>query len=179
MEELNEMQPTNVNPEENVSNEELQPVAEQTPAANDANTINTNENAGETTPAAEAESKAEVTPAEDAPAASEHKTEEAPAVEAQAETEEPAAEPVVDYSAMTREELLAALEELMQEADVSKIRNRASAIRNQFNILNKDVEKQAFDAFLAEGGNKDDYKAQADSVATWKPSSRFWKSCAF
>ena len=165
MEELNEMQPTNVNPEENVSNEELQPVAEQTPAANDANTINTNENAGETTPAAEAESKAEVTPAEDAPAASEPKTEEAPAVEAQAETEEPAAEPVVDYSAMTREELLAALEELMQEADVSKIRNRASAIRNQFNILNKDVEKQAFDAFLAEGGNKDDYKAQADSVA--------------
>ena len=99
MEELNEMQPTNVNPVENVSNEELQPVAEQTPAANDANTINTNENAGETTPAAEAESKAEVTPAEDAPAASEPKTEEAPAVEAQAETEEPAAEPVVDYSA--------------------------------------------------------------------------------
>ena len=46
MEELNEMQPTNVNPEENVSNEELQPVAEQTPAANDANTFNTNENAG-------------------------------------------------------------------------------------------------------------------------------------
>ena len=29
----------------------------------------------------------------------------------------------------------------MQGADVSKIRNRASAIRNQFNILNKDVEK--------------------------------------
>ena len=77
------------------------------------------------------------------------------------ETEE---EPEVDYSAMSREELLAAFKELM-EHDLTTVRNRASTIRNQFNVLNKDVEKQAFEAFLAEGGNKDDYHPANDAVA--------------
>lgn len=127
MEELNAMQ-------ENVQNEELQPVVEQNVADADSNTNITNE-------AAE------------------------PVVETVVEaTPENEVEPEVDYSAMTREELLAALNELMQE-NVNKIRNRVSAIRNQFTTLNKEVEKQAFEAFLAEGGNKDDYKGVNDPVA--------------
>ncbi|MCQ2275019.1 MAG: DUF349 domain-containing protein [Bacteroidales bacterium] len=127
MEELNAMQ-------ENVQNEELQPVVEQNIADADSNTNITNE-------AAE------------------------PVVETVVEaTPENEVEPEVDYSAMTREELLAALNELMQE-NVNKIRNRVSAIRNQFTTLNKEVEKQAFEAFLAEGGNKDDYKGVNDPVA--------------
>lgn len=89
----------------------------------------------------------------------------------EAATEEPVAEPEVDYSALNREDLLDALNELMQE-DVAKIRNRVSAIRTQFNTLNKEVERQAFEAFLAEGGNKDEYKGVNDSVA-----EAFYKLC--
>ena len=173
MEESNEMQTP-------VQNEELQPVVEPTaPAAadNDSDTINTNpsaEHAVEAAPQAEATAPVEAatpeptaTPAEE-PAA---ETAEAPAEEpaspapaepeADAETEE---EPEVDYTSMTREELLAAFNELMNE-DINKIRNRATTIRNQFNLLNKEMEKQAFEAFLADGGNKDDYHPTNDALA--------------
>lgn len=123
----------------NVQNDELQTNAQQPAADIDSNTNNV-------TPAPEP--VAETMP-------------EAPATETPAEAEP---EPEVDYSAMTREELLAALNELMQQ-DVARIRNRVSAIRNQFNTLNKEVEKQAFEAFLADGGNKDDYKGENDELA--------------
>lgn len=134
MEELNEMQ-------QNVQNDVPQPIVEETaPAAenNDSNTINPN---------ADTEPVAETVP------------------EATAETAaEQEAEPEVDYSALSREELLAALNELLNN-DVSKIRNRVSAIRNQFNTLNKEVEKKAFEAFIADGGNKDEYQYSNDAVA--------------
>lgn len=134
MEELNEMQ-------QNVQNDVPQPIVEETaPAAenNDSNTINPN---------ADTEPVAETAP------------------EATAETAaEQEAEPEVDYSALSREELLAALNELLNN-DVSKIRNRVSAIRNQFNTLNKEVEKKAFEAFIADGGNKDEYQYSNDAVA--------------
>ena len=147
MEELNEMQET-------VKNEELQPVVEQAAAAdNDANPIiqaDTSEAVAETV--SEAQKPA-------AEAAAEPASE--PAAEAEAE---PEAEPEADYTAMSREELLGAFNALL-EGDITNIRNRASAIRNQFNLLNKEVEKQAFDTFLAEGGNKDDYKPANDTVS--------------
>ncbi len=134
MEELNEMQ-------QNVQNDVPQPIVEESaPAAenNDSNTINPN---------ADTEPVAETAP------------------EATAETAaEQEAEPEVDYSALSREELLAALNELLNN-DVSKIRNRVSAIRNQFNTLNKEVEKKAFEAFIADGGNKDEYQYSNDAVA--------------
>lgn len=79
------------------------------------------------------------------------------------ETTEPA-EVIPDYSNLSREELLAALNELLGQ-DIVKIRTRASAIRNQFNLLNKEVEKQAFDAFIAEGGNKEEYENKPDALA--------------
>ena len=173
MEESNEMQTP-------VQNEELQPVVEPTaPAAadNDSDTINTNpsaEPAVEAAPQAEATAPVEAatpeptaTPAEEPAAASVEAPAEEPASlapaepEAEAETEE---EPEVDYTSMTREELLAAFNELMNE-DINKIRNRATTIRNQFNLLNKEMEKQAFEAFLADGGNKDDYHPTNDALA--------------
>lgn len=173
MEESNEMQTP-------VQNEELQPVVEPTaPAAadNDSDTINTNpsaEPAVEAAPQAEATAPVEAatpeptaTPAEEPAAASAEAPAEEPASpapaepEAEAETEE---EPEVDYTSMTREELLAAFNELMNE-DINKIRNRATTIRNQFNLLNKEMEKQAFEAFLADGGNKDDYHPTNDALA--------------
>ncbi|MBQ6069479.1 MAG: DUF349 domain-containing protein [Bacteroidales bacterium] len=73
-------------------------------------------------------------------------------------------EPEADYSAMGREELLATFNELMQQP-IAQVRNRASTIRNQFNMLNKEVERQAFETFLAEGGNKEDYNPTNDAVA--------------
>ena len=152
MEDLNEMQSqqngspdcpqenvvSNEMPQENVNNEELQPAAEQpAPVAVDNDT-----NTG----------------AEPAPGnMPEANNEESP----ETNTNE---EPETDYSAMSREELLAALNELL-EGDITAIRNRATTIRNQFNTLNKEVERQAFEAFLAEGGNKDDYHPANDAVA--------------
>ncbi len=82
---------------------------------------------------------------------------------AEEHTEEPA-EPEIDYSALDREGLLAALEQLMTE-EVQQIKGRAQAIRTRFNELNHEVQKAAFEAFLADGGNNDDYQSQNDSVA--------------
>lgn len=129
-------------------------------AGNDSANINV-EPAQEAAP--EAIAAAEESPAPEAVAeAPAGAAAEAPEAEAEAPAEE--AEPVADYSALTREELTAAFAELMQD-DLTKIRNRASAIRNQFNTLNKEVEKQRFEAFVADGGEKDDYQPANDAVA--------------
>lgn len=94
--------------------------------------------------------------ATDAPATAEPQAPEQPAAEEN--------EPEVDYSTFSREELVGALEGLMNE-EVQKIRSRAGAIRNRFNDLNREVQRQAYEAFLAGGGNKDDYQEKPDSVA--------------
>lgn len=79
-------------------------------------------------------------------------------------TEGEIAEPEVDYSQMSREELTEALNVLLNE-EVQTIKNRVSQIRAHFNTLNREVENQAFEAFLASGGNKEDYQAAGDDVA--------------
>ena len=94
--------------------------------------------------------------ATDAPATAEPQAPEQPAAEEN--------EPEVDYSTFSREELVSALEGLMNE-EVQKIRSRAGAIRNRFNDLNREVQRQAYEAFLAGGGNKDDHQEKPDSVA--------------
>ena len=152
MEELNQMQPApegvNVPDNENTTNQELQPTVEQAaPAASDNNTVTNTNPAPAEEPAKEPEAEA---------TAENHPAEET--------TETPEAEPEVDYSTMNREELLAAFTSLLED-DIAHIRNRAAAIRNQFNLLNKEFEKQAFDTFLAEGGNKEDYTPVSDEVA--------------
>ena len=113
-------------------------------------------------PAPVEDPKAEEQPvAEEPKAVEESKTEEPKAEEAEAEETQ---EPEVDYSSMSREELVAVLEVLLGE-EIQQIRTRVSAIRNRFNELNRDVQKAAFDAFIAEGGNKEDYQDKPDSVA--------------
>ena len=89
------------------------------------------------------------TPAEEAP------VEESPAEEA---------EPEPDYTNCTREELVAAMKELLG-LDVQKIKNRVTSIRNRFNELNREVQNAAYEKFLADGGNKDDYQYENDAVA--------------
>ena len=144
MEDLNQNAAAPVNAE-NVSNDTLQPVAQQDasqPVDNNSDTINNTE-------APEAEPPVQTPADSDTPADN---------------NGEALSEPVVDYSSMDREALLAAFNELLND-DITRIRNRASAIRNQFNLLNKEVEKQNFEAFLAEGGDKDDYKPANDAIA--------------
>ncbi len=147
MEDLNQ-NAANPSTEETVVNNELQTPVEEQPsteaAENDTDTNNT--------------TTVDTTVTESQPADS------GQAAHSEPNTAEPETEPVVDYTSLSREDLLAAFNELMAD-DISRIRNRASAIRNQFNILNKEVEKQAFEAFLAEGGNKEDYKPANDAVA--------------
>ncbi len=147
MEDLNQ-NAANPSTEETVVNNELQTPVEKQPsteaAENDTDTNNT--------------TTVDTTVTESQPADS------GQAAHSEPNTAEPETEPVVDYTSLSREDLLAAFNELMDD-DISRIRNRASAIRNQFNILNKEVEKQAFEAFLAEGGNKEDYKPANDAVA--------------
>ena len=146
MEDLNQ-NAANLANEENVANDELQTVVQQEApeaVANDSDTNNTN---------TEPQPEVAPQPAQEETAHAENETET-----------EPENEPVVDYTTMGREDLLAAFNELMND-DITHIRNRASAIRNQFNLLNKEAEKKAFEAFLAEGGNKDDYHPANDSVA--------------
>ena len=74
------------------------------------------------------------------------------------------AEPEPDYSSCTREELVAAMKELLGQ-DVQKIKNRVASIRNRFNELNREVQNAAYEKFLADGGNKDDYQNEDDAVA--------------
>ena len=74
------------------------------------------------------------------------------------------AEPETDYSNCTREELVAEMKELLGQ-DVQKIKNRVASIRNRFNELNREVQNAAYEKFLAEGGNKDDYQHENDAVA--------------
>ncbi|MBQ6741901.1 MAG: DUF349 domain-containing protein [Bacteroidales bacterium] len=100
-------------------------------------------------------------------------TQETPEMQEKTETpvEEPSVEeapvetePEPDYSNSTREELVDAMKELLGQ-DVQKIKNRVANIRNRFNELNREVQNAAFEKFIAEGGNKDDYQYENDTVA--------------
>ena len=79
-------------------------------------------------------------------------------------TVEAAAEPETDYTGMSREELFAALNELMQN-DVQKIKERVGRIRNEFNSLTKEIQKANYEAFIAGGGLKEDYQEVADALS--------------
>ena len=74
------------------------------------------------------------------------------------------AEPETDYSALNREELVAAMRELLQQ-EIQNIKNRVASVRNRFNELNHEVQKEAFEKFLADGGNKEDYQPENDTLA--------------
>lgn len=142
MEDPNEMQVQN---EENVqtANNESQET-EQNLAANTA----------ETTPTSE--------PAADAPCAAEEPVQEAAMNTAEENVVEE--EPIVDYTGRSREELIENLKELLQE-DIEKIRNRVSSLKNTFTAANKEVQKAQYEAFLADGGEKENYESKEDSIA--------------
>lgn len=77
---------------------------------------------------------------------------------------EPEEEPDTDYTSLSREQLVEALNELLQQ-DVQKIKNRVARIRAQFTTLNKEIQQQNYEAFLAGGGLKEDYQNMEDAVS--------------
>ena len=72
-------------------------------------------------------------------------------------------EPVVDYSTYTREALVEALKELLND-DILKIKNRVASIRSTFTDLTKKYQAEQYEAFIAAGGNKEEYQPADDRV---------------
>ncbi len=156
MEETNELQ--------NAANEAMQHSEPETvaPEVTETPAETTESPVAETveTPAPETNEKS-VPEVQEAPAAEMH---EEPLPAAAAPEAEEEKEPEPDYTNCTREELVAAMKELLGQ-DVQKIKNRVASIRNRFNELNREVQNAAFEKFLTEGGNKDDYQYENDAVA--------------
>lgn len=73
-------------------------------------------------------------------------------------------EPAADYGNLNRSELVSAFTELLSE-DITSIKNRVLQIKTQFNTLQKEVEKSAFEEFLNNGGNKDEFQNKPDAIA--------------
>ncbi len=93
---------------------------------------------------------------EAAPEAAAEETLATPAIESET--------PALDLTGMDRSELADTLEKLIGEG-IETVRNHAAAIRNRFNELNREVQQKAYEEFLAQGGNKDDYQEQPDETA--------------
>ena len=114
----------------------------------------------ETAPETEATTEPETAPEPEAHAAEEPQNEEPQAEEVPVEEE-----PTVDYSNRSREELIEDLRELLQTDDITKIKNRVAALKICFTNADKEAKKAAFDKFIEEGGNKDEYEGGDDTVA--------------
>ena len=98
---------------------------------------------------------------------------EQPVAETSEETPQPAdetpedaprPEAEVDYTTMTREELMAAFEQLMTE-EVQQIKGRAQAIRTRFAELDSQLQQQALDEFVAAGGEKETFQPASDDLS--------------
>lgn len=155
MEELNEMNNSAEQAEQNVN----QPLADEKAAVNN----HAEEPTAPTTTENVETAQPETTPVNEAPAAEEAMP-EAENNESTEAKEEAFVEPEVDYSGCTREELVSRLHDLLL-GEITQIKNRVASIRNAFNAANAEVRKAAFDQFIAEGGNKDEYEPKDDAVA--------------
>ena len=162
MEETNTTQTPLVNPLEELTRE-VQHTDEQAAQTEQPATTAEPQAAVDDAPAAATPAPEAEAPAADA---------ETPATEAEpvADEAKPEAEPeekttqLPDYSSFGREELVATLERLLGEG-IDVVRNHAAAIRNRFNDLNREVQRKAFEDYLAQGGDKEQYQEQPDSVA--------------
>lgn len=155
MEELNEMNNSAEQAEQNVN----QPLADEKAAVNN----HAEEPTAPTTTENVETAQPETTPVNEAPAAEEAMPEAENNESAEAK-EEAFVEPEVDYSGCTREELVSRLHDLLL-GEITQIKNRVASIRNAFNAANAEVRKAAFDQFIAEGGNKDEYEPKDDALA--------------
>ena len=154
MEETNNLQNTE-NVPENVENTPIEETV--LPNAKNQSEENTPETPVETAP----EPVAEPEPAPENPEpAPEPETKEEPKEEAKEE-----AEPEPDYTTLTRGELVEAMKTLLAESDVQKIRTRVANLWSRFGELNREEHNRAFEQFIADGGNKDEYEPADDALA--------------
>lgn len=73
------------------------------------------------------------------------------------DTEELPDEPEIDYSLLTKDQLLEKLEEAVSHDDISRVKNRIAAIKVEFLRIIKDEKQAAADAFVANGGKPEEY----------------------
>ena len=68
----------------------------------------------------------------------------------------------IDIEGKSKEELAAMLEEIVQDPDVTKIKDQVTAIRVRFMKLNKEDLDKEMEAFLEGGGDKESYQHVMD-----------------
>lgn len=67
------------------------------------------------------------------------------------------------YMAMSREEIVAEMAVLIQQ-EVQNVKHQVVTLRNRFNELTQEVERTQYEAFLAEGGVKEDFQNAGDAL---------------
>jgi len=77
---------------------------------------------------------------------------------------EEVAVPDMNFDEMSREELVDVLEQSVQEEDLGTIKNRIGFIKVAFLKATKELRHQQMEAFLAEGGNKEEYEQPEDQL---------------
>ncbi|MBU1370630.1 MAG: DUF349 domain-containing protein [Bacteroidetes bacterium] len=75
-------------------------------------------------------------------------------------------EPEHDFSTLNKLQLVEKLEELVQDADIKKIKETVSAIKVFFLKLNKQDIEHEMEQFIADGGDKDSYEHVDDPLET-------------
>jgi hypothetical protein len=85
-------------------------------------------------------------------------------VEAPEPDEDEMAEDNTDFDGLNKLELVEKLEELVQETDVQKIKDRVSAIRLHFNKLNKEDMDNELSQFLQGGGEAESFQHVEDPI---------------
>ena len=78
--------------------------------------------------------------------------------------EEEAEDVELDTEGKTKEELATMLEEIVQEPDVTKIKDKVTAIRVRFMQINKDDMDKEFENFLESGGDKEAFQHVMDDA---------------
>ncbi|MBQ0015496.1 MAG: DUF349 domain-containing protein [Bacteroidales bacterium] len=73
-------------------------------------------------------------------------------------------EPDVDYKGMSREQLIETMRGLL-DCEVQTIKHRVSGLRQCFNDLTKEIENEAYEAYLEAGGDKATYQRVEDSLS--------------
>ncbi len=156
------MEPLNTQsePEATLSEQTPDPLAASPAETNEAQPVDTAAENADVQPAANDEQATAEPNGETAAEQDEPATDDEHAAEPEVEEE-----PTVDYSAASREELIEALKELLQTDDITKIKNRVGAIKIRFAEVDREAKKAAFDKFIEEGGNKDEYEGGDDAVA--------------
>jgi hypothetical protein len=86
------------------------------------------------------------------------------AAEDEAHDEETAEAVKVDFNELPRNELIDALEGLVQAEDVNKIKSKVALIKVSYLKKTKDEKEQRYQSYLEDGGDKEDYHPTEDPL---------------